>query len=158
MYYLSSNGLLFIASWEDFSASPYPCSAGKWTKGFGHLILPGEKFDTLTVRQGLVLLGKDIDEKVNDVNFLVKVPLEQYQFDALVSFAFNLGSDIDKDDIAEGLGDSTLLKKLNAGDYTGASEEFGKWVKAKGVVLNGLVRRREAEKNMFLHNTYTFCA
>lgn len=72
----------------------------------------------------------------------VKVPLSQNQFDALVSFIFNLGS-------AKFEG-STLLKKLNAGDYAGAADEFGKWVNAGGRKLAGLVKRRAAEKALFL--------
>ncbi|EBG9759466.1 lysozyme, partial [Salmonella enterica] len=78
----------------------------------------------------------------NDVSRLVKVKLTQGQFDALVSFAYNLG--------ARTLSTSTLLRKLNAGDYAGAADEFLRWNKAGGKVLNGLTRRREAERALFL--------
>lgn len=76
------------------------------------------------------------------VSDLVKVPLNQNQFDALVSFAFNLG--------LGNLKSSTLLKKLNASDYIGASKEFERWNRAGGKVLNGLTRRRIAERDLFL--------
>ncbi|EDH9820259.1 TPA_asm: lysozyme, partial [Salmonella enterica subsp. enterica serovar Typhimurium] len=78
----------------------------------------------------------------NDVSRLVKVKLTQGQFDALVSFAYNLG--------ARTLSSSTLLRKLNSGDYAGAADEFLRWNKAGGKVLNGLTRRREAERALFL--------
>lgn len=66
-----------------------------------------------------------------------------------MSFAYNVGLDIDDDDIAEGLGDSTLLKKHRRGDYAGAAAEFAKWNKAKGKVLSGLTRRRAAEAAIY---------
>lgn len=77
-------------------------------------------------------------------------PTTQNQFDALVSFAYNVGEDIDQDDKAEGLGDSTLLRKHLAGDYAGCAQEFAKWNKAKGQVLAGLTRRRAAEAARYL--------
>ena len=73
----------------------------------------------------------------------------QGQFDALVSFAYNVGLDIDDDTAAEGLGDSTLLRKHKAGDYAGAKAEFLKWVKNDGVVMKGLTRRRAAEAALY---------
>ena len=76
-------------------------------------------------------------------------PCTQYQFDALVSFAYNVGLDIDADNIAEGLGDSTLLRKHLAGDYEGAAAQFAAWNKNDGKVLRGLVRRRAAEAAMY---------
>jgi lysozyme len=76
-------------------------------------------------------------------------PTTQGQFDALVSFAYNVGLDQDADTLAEGLGDSTLLRRHLAGDYAGAAAEFAKWNKQKGVVLNGLTRRRAAEAAMY---------
>jgi lysozyme len=73
----------------------------------------------------------------------------QGQYDALVSFAYNAGLDDDADTQAEGLGDSTLLRKHLAGDFTGAAAEFAKWNHQKGVVLNGLTRRRAAEAALY---------
>ena len=83
----------------------------------------------------------------SDVSNLVKVKLTQGQFDALVSFAYNLG--------ARALSTSTLLQKLNAGDYTGAADEFPRWNKAGGKVLPGLTWRREAERALFLSDSKT---
>lgn len=76
-------------------------------------------------------------------------PTTQGQFDALVSFAYNVGLDNNHDGIAQGLGDSTLMKKHRAGDYAGAVLEFAKWNKQAGVVLNGLTRRRTAEAALY---------
>ncbi len=73
----------------------------------------------------------------------------QGQFDAMVSFAYNVGLDDDADTKAEGLGDSTLLRKHKAGDYAGAAAEFPKWNKQAGVVLNGLTKRRAAERAIY---------
>lgn len=79
------------------------------------------------------------------VSRYVQVPLSQKQFDALVDFAYNAG--------AQSLRTSTLLRLLNAGDYAAAAEQFGRWVNGGGKRLPGLVRRREAEKQLFLAGT-----
>lgn len=136
---------------REYKAYPDPGSKdGKpWTIGIGHT---GPE-----VHEGLVwndaqidaAYAKDCEEKERDVRSLVKVTVNQNQFDALVCFAFNVGSDIDADSIAEGLGDSTLLKKLNAGDYAGAANEFTKWCRNDGKKMLGLYRRRMAEKLLF---------
>ena len=92
------------------------------------------------------LFSRDLMTTEQGVSMLVgDASTTQGQFDAMVSFAYNVGLDIDDDNIAEGLGDSTLLKKHLRGDYAGAKAEFAKWNKAKGKVLRGLVRRRAAE-------------
>lgn len=127
----------------------YLCPARVWTIGWGHTkgVYMGQH---ATPQQCDQFLLDDLRETEAGVNRLVRVPITQNQFDALCSFAFNCGLDIDADTIAEGLGDSTLLRKLNAGDYTGAANEFPKWNKAGGVILNGLVMRRADEKALFL--------
>lgn len=83
-------------------------------------------------------------------HLLASAPTTQDQFDAMFSFAYNVGLDDDADDIAEGFGDSTLLKKHRAGDYAGAGAEFPKWNKQKGIVLRGLTVRRAAEAQIYL--------
>jgi len=144
-----------IKEFEGCKLAAYLCPAGKWTIGYGSTFYgdgtPVGKNRTLpTELAALELLKVTIVQFEKDVTSLVKVPITQNQFDALVSFAYNCGSDIDKDDIAEGLGDSTLLKKLNFGDYAGAAAEFHKWNKSGGKVSNGLIRRRKAEAELFL--------
>ncbi len=97
------------------------------------------------------LFERDIAAFERGVTMLIgSAPTTQNQFDALVSFAYNVGLDIDNDTIVEGLGDSTLLKKHLRGDYAGAAREFAKWNKAKGRVLAGLTRRRAAEAELYL--------
>lgn len=137
---LSQNGLDLIKGFEGLRLSAYQDSAGVWTIGYGHTgnVRPG---DRITQAQAEALLQKDTAWAQQAVRDQVKVPLSQGQFDALTSFTFNLG--------AGALEKSTLLKKLNAGDYAGAQAEFGKWVHAGGQVLQGLVRRRAAEADLF---------
>jgi lysozyme len=146
---VSKVGVDLIKGFEGCSLKAYRCPGGVWSIGYGHTngVYPG-----MTITQDLAdkFLLDDIWNFEEEVNYLLKVPVTQNQFDALVSFAYNVGSDIDEDDIAEGLGDSTLLRKLNSEDFVGAAAEFPKWNKSKGRVLKGLIRRRQAEKEMFL--------
>jgi len=119
---------------------------GIWTVFWGHACKNKEEafklYPTGTEKQADVLLAKDLVKFENDVLSLVKVKLNENQFSALVSFAYNCG--------AANLAQSTLLKKLNKSDFTGAANEFCRWNKAGGKVLKGLTLRREAEKNLFL--------
>lgn len=137
---LSQNGLNLIKSHEGLRTTAYKDPVGVWTIGYGHTATakPGQK---ITEAQAEQLLRQDVGWAEAAVRKNVKVPLTQGQFDALVSFTFNLG--------AGALGRSTLLKKLNAGDYAGAQAEFGRFVHAGGRVLPGLVRRRGEEAQMF---------
>ena len=137
---LSQAGLNLIKSHEGLRTTAYQDPVGVWTIGYGHTgtAKPGQK---ITEAQAEQLLRQDVGWAQDAVRKNVKVPLTQGQFDALVSFTFNLG--------AGALGRSTLLKKLNAGDYAGAQAEFGKFVHAGGRVLPGLVRRRNEEAQMF---------
>ena len=111
------------------------------------------------IKLGMVWTKEQADAAYNetaahfdaDLNMLLKgVPTTQGQYDALFSFAYNVGTDIDADRIAEGLGDSTLLRKHLAGDYAGAAAEFAKWNKQNGKVLRGLTRRRAGERALYL--------
>lgn len=140
---ISDNGIKFIANWEGKRNSVYMDAVGLPTIGIGHLIKKGEVFPKImTDKEVYDLFRKDIRNFETAINSLVKVKLTQNQYDALVSFTFNCG--------VGALQQSTLLKKLNAGDYTGASQEFLKWDKANGKPLLGLTRRRTAEKELFL--------
>lgn len=142
-------GLALIKRFEQLRLVAYlPTADDVPTIGWGHTA--GVKLgDRCTEAQAEIWLLADCRGSEDAVNSLVKVPLTQGQFDALVSFVFNVGPDIDADTIAEGLGDSTLLKKLNSGDYAGAANEFPRWNKQNGKVLRGLTLRREAERQLF---------
>lgn len=150
---ISDRGIRFIKNHEGLRLTAYRDPVGIWTIGYGHTGADVWAGKTITAEQAGQLLRRDLAEAESAVNELVKVPLTQEQYDALVSFTFNVGSDMDADEIAEGLGDSTLLKKLNAGNYDGAQAEFPKWCKGRinGVkrVLPGLLRRRKAEAALF---------
>jgi len=96
----------------------------------------------ITIKRAEMLLKLIVDKFAIGVKKVLKVPLEQYQFDAVISFAYNVG--------LGSLKSSTLLKKINNSEFKEASEEFGKWNKASGKVLTGLTKRREAERQMFI--------
>jgi len=148
---IGARGLKLIQDFESLRLVAYDDGGGVWTIGWGHTkgVKPG---DICTRAQADAWLAEDCAEAEAAVSRLVRVDLSANQFDALVSFVFNLGADEDADTKAEGLGDSTLLRLLNWGNYVGAADEFPKWNKDNGVVLAGLVRRRAAERNLFLAN------
>lgn len=140
---ISQNGIRFIANWEGSRPNRYKCPAGLWTIGIGHLVKPGEVFkEPLSQKEIEDLFRQDIRGFEGAVNRLVKVKLTQNQFDALVSFTFNIGTGAFQH--------STLLKILNQGKHRDAAEQFGRWTFANGKPLLGLERRRVAEKNLFL--------
>lgn len=149
MMNLSEKGEALIKEFESCRLQAYQDSVGIWTIGWGH-INGVKKGDTLTQEEADAIFDMEIVMYVDGVNSMLKVDVTQGQFDAMVSFAYNVGLDMDTDDVAEGLGDSTLLKKVNKGDFAGAAEEFPKWNKAGGKVINGLTRRRLAEQALFL--------
>ena len=135
-------GLRLIKHFEGFRGKPYLCPAKVWTIGYGHT--GGVTAATAPIDEptALMLLQSDVVKFSKTVERLIRVPLTQNQFDALVSFTFNLGGGA--------LQRSTLRQKLNRKDYAGASAEFVKWVRAGGVVSRGLLTRRIAERNLFL--------
>lgn len=136
-------GLDIVKEAEGLRLSAYLCPAGIPTIGYGHT--KGVKLgDTCTKEQAEEWLENDFFMAKNDVRAVVKVPLRENQLDALASFVFNLG--------VRKLIQSTLLKKLNAGDYSGAAAEFDKWVFAGKVKLNGLIKRRAKERQLFEEN------
>ncbi|MCU3058351.1 lysozyme [Enterobacter hormaechei subsp. steigerwaltii] len=142
----SEKGIALIKEFEGCKLTAYQDSVGVWTIGYGWT----QPVDGKPIRAGMTikqetaerLLKTGLVSYESDVSRLVKIGLTQGQFDALVSFTYNLGS--------RSLSTSTLLRKLNAGDYAGAADEFLRWNKAGGKVLNGLTRRREAERALFL--------
>ncbi|WP_261175439.1 lysozyme [Citrobacter freundii] len=142
----SDKGIALIKEFEGCKLTAYQDSVGVWTIGYGWT----QPVDGKPIRAGMTikqetaerLLKTGLVRYESDVSRLVKVGLTQGQFDALVSFTYNLGS--------RALSTSTLLRKLNCGDYTGSADEFLRWNKAGGKVLNGLTRRREAERALFL--------
>lgn len=137
----SQKGIDLICSFEGFQSKAYICPAGVLTIGYGHTGPDVKKGMVITQQQGKELLAKDLARFENAVNSTVKVPINQNQFDAMVSLAFNIG--------ANAFAGSTLAKKINAKDYAGAAEQFPRWNKGGGKVLTGLVRRRAAEKLLF---------
>jgi lysozyme len=141
----SQSGINLIKGFEGKRLSAYDDGVGVWTIGYGTIKYPNgvgvKKGDTCTEAQAEAYLKNDLIKFESAINKLVKVPLNQNQFDALASFTYNLGE--------TNLTNSTLLRKLNANDYTGASNEFLKWNRAGGNVMKGLTRRRQAEKEVF---------
>jgi GH24 family phage-related lysozyme (muramidase) len=143
---ISKNGIELIKRFEGLELKAYPDSVGVLTIGYGWT----QPVDGKKIVRGMVIDQETADRLLKcgvvqyeqGVNQLVKVNITHGQFDALVSFAYNLG--------LRSLSTSTLLQKLNAGDKQGAANEFGKWVNAGGVKLKGLVTRREAERELFL--------
>ena len=139
----SQEGIDLIKNFEGCRLKAYKCPAGIWTIGYGHTsgVKEGQ---VITLEQAEQFLRQDLKRFETSVRNLVIVPIKQNQFDALVSFAYNLG--------ATALSTSTLLKKLNNSDYNCAALEFDRWVYANGNKLNGLIRRRAAEKELFTKN------
>lgn len=145
---INAAGLAIIKQYESCSLTAYRCPANVLTIGWGHTTDVTAQMK-ISQAQADFLLEQDLARFERDVQSLVKVPLTDNEFSALVCLAYNIGSDIDLDDIPEGLGDSTLLKLLNQGDRALAAAQFLAWNKSKGVVLEGLTNRRKAEKELF---------
>jgi len=140
----SSDGVDLIKHFEGLRLNAYRCPAGIWTIGYGHTgsVKQGEK---ISLDTAIKLLQTDLKRFEQIVTDLVDVPIQQHHFDALVSFAYNLGGGA--------LADSTLLKLLNAGYFEEAADQFKRWNKAGGQVLQGLVKRRAAERALFVGDT-----
>lgn len=145
-YSPSAECIDLIKSFEGYYSKAYLCPAKVWTIGYGTTVYPnGKKVksgDICNRETAQEWLTHEVEEKAKAVRDAVLVVMTQGQFDALVSFAYNVGIGAFKK--------STLLKKLNAGNIQGAANEFMKWNKGGGKVLAGLVRRREAERKLFL--------
>lgn len=137
----SANGRAFIRAREGVKLAAYQDGGGVWTIGYGH---------TRGVKQGQVINHEQADEFLDNdlrqvescISERVTVPLNQNQFDALVSFVFNVGR--------QAFSDSTLLKKLNEGNYRAAADQFTRWVYDNDQFVQGLYNRRVAERDLFL--------
>ena len=142
---LSKVGADLIKHYEGLSLVPYLCPAKYWTIGWGHRINEQERIklvDGISMAEAMAIFDYDIAKFERGVSVLITHPLTQGQFDALVSFAFNLG--------LGRLQASTLRQKLNRGEISTASDELKRWVYAGGKKLPGLVKRRESERQLFL--------
>ena len=137
---ISQEGLALIKKFEGCKLESYKCAAGVWTIGYG---------STKGIKEGMSISQEEADNLLledvavfeDNVSDAVTMPLSQHQFDALVSWTFNLGG--------ANLKASTMLKKLNAGEYEEVPAQMKRWNKAGGKVLQGLIRRREAEALLF---------
>ena len=133
-------GLSLIKKFEGCELEAYQCSAGVWTIGYGHTkgVAPG---DSISQEEAEQMLVDELHEYESYVNEYVTVALSQNQFDALVSWVYNLGP--------ANLKASTMLKVLNSGEYEDVPAQMKRWNKAGGKVLEGLIRRREAEACLY---------
>ena len=136
----SQSGLHLTEQFEGCRLTAYQDQGGRWTIGYGHAngVTPGM---VCTLDQAEAWLLQDVQNAVNHVNSLVSVPLTQGEFDALVDFSFNCG--------CEAFAESTMLRLLNAGDYSGAADQFEHWGRSGGKVIAGLLRRRQTEVQEF---------
>lgn len=137
---ISAEGVALIMKFEGCELESYRCSADVPTIGYGHTRDVSDG-DTCTQEEADQMLVDDLEEFENYVNDIVETELTQNEFDALVSWTFNLGP--------TNLRSSTLLKRLLADDKTDVPYQIRRWNKAGGQVLDGLVRRREAEALLF---------
>lgn len=137
----SHNGLALTKSFEGLRLEAYRDCAGVWTIGYGHTgpaVCAGQ---TIRETEAEELLCKDLADAVACVNRGVQAAISQGQFDAMVDFCFNAG----RGHFVQ----STLLRKVNGGDFEGAGAQFALWVHAGGEIVAGLVRRRKAEADLF---------
>ena len=136
----SEAGVDLIKAFEGCRTTAYQCAGGVWTIGYGHTTDVKEGM-SITQHQCDVMLEVDIEQYENYVNDYVVVSLTQNQFDALVSWVYNLGP--------TNFRKSTMLKVLNDGNYDEVPYQMKRWVHANGKILKGLVLRREAEAELF---------
>lgn len=140
-YDYSEQGMALTKSMEGLRLEAYQDVAGVWTIGYGHTgpeVCAGQ---SVTQEEAERLLREDLAQAIGSVRSAVETELSQGQFDALVDFCFNAG----RGNFLQ----STLLRKVNAGDFAAAAEQFALWVHAGGKIVAGLVRRRRAEAALF---------
>lgn len=139
-------GINLIKEFEGFRRNAYLCPAGVWTIGYGSTFYPDgrkvQKGDAISNKEAEELLKITVNNFANEVDRLVTVLINDNQFSALVSFAFNVGVYAFKN--------STLRRVLNQGNYQEAANQFLRWNRANGKILEGLTRRRSRERELFL--------
>ena len=138
-----TKGIDLIKHFEGCELEAYKCAAGVWTIGYGH-IKGVTSNSVITQEQAEQMLVEELNEYEGYINNMVTTPLSQNQFDALVSWVYNLGGG--------NLKASTLLKVVNSGEFDGVPAQIMRWNKAGGKVLEGLTRRRQAEADLFSGN------
>lgn len=141
---ISYSGINALKEHEGLRLQAYRDTGGVWTIGYGTIKINGKPVEqgmTCTREQAEQWLYADLAWAQTAVNKLVRATLAQHQYDALVSFVYNIGE--------EAFTKSTMLRKLNAQDYVGAAKEFDRWVNDNGKVVKGLVARRRIERDMF---------
>ncbi len=147
---ISKAGLALIKQWEGLRLHAYKDAIGMWTIGYGHTSTAGKPFVhkgmIITEKQAEEVLSQDLRQFENTVEKHVRVSLTDEQFAALVSFCYNIGT--------SAFCNSTLLKKLNNGEYEAVPAELQKWTKAGGKRLHGLVHRRAAESGLWAKGAY----
>lgn len=142
MIEIPQQALEIIKTAEQFEAQPYVCPAGYPTIGWGHVIRAGESFTSIGTPRGEALLAKDAAWAARAVATLISVPLTQGQYGALISLVFNIGSG--------NFQASTIRMLINREEYDEAAAIFWQWRRAKGIILRGLVIRREIERQLFI--------
>ncbi|OOY33838.1 lysozyme [Solemya velum gill symbiont] len=142
MRHITQDGIDLIKRFEGFSSTVYICPAGYPTIGYGHLVGSGESFNEISETEAEELLRKDVESAERAVLRLVNVPLTDGQFDALVSFTFNLGSGAFQR--------STLRRKVNRQAHVEVPAQLMRWVWAGGRKLHGLLKRRKAESQHYI--------
>ena len=145
--HINERGIEIVKSFEGISLKPYLCPANVWTVGYGATVgSDGRPIDpdmeSISETEAETLLIRDLESSEGWVRRLIKTALTENQYSALTSFTFNVG--------CGALQRSTLRMKLNRGEYQGAADEFPKWKFANKRILAGLVRRRAAERALFL--------
>jgi len=142
---MNAAGVRLVKSFEGWRASAYRDAVGHWTIGYGHTSMAGppkvHQGMHITRAEGSEILARDLQYFADEIQPLINVPLSDNQFSALVSFAYNVG--------VGNFRKSSVLKKVNAGQFDKAASRFVLWNKAGGRVLNGLTRRRLAEAALF---------
>ena len=137
----SDKGLALTKSFEGLHLAAYQDFAGIWTIGYGHTGPAVSAGQTITITEAEAFLRADLADAIACVNHAVQTVIPQNQFDAMVDFCFNVG----RGNFLQ----STLLRKVNRGDFPGAAAQFGLWIHAGGDIVAGLVRRRKAEADLF---------